>query len=223
MRTLITAARRRTIRTALLAGAALAVTSAAIAQYGRDDDQHNFGDEDTPLRLKSDYFGYSASISPRAGYTTNIDLSPDGFKEGSAYFSTVFQGSAIYSKPRLTGIVSGTLDLSYIAEGSDFGVNQDIGGAATATIAENLFMSILPDRRRASSSATMRASRRTSTPPAISARTSIPILQAPISIASSTTPRMRRCAIASARSTSMTAAWAPILSAATISERLAFA
>jgi len=139
MRTLITAARRRTIRTALLAGAALAVTSAAIAQYGRDDDQYNFGDEDTPLRLKSDYFGYSASISPRAGYTTNIDLSPDGFKEGSAYFSTVFQGSAIYSKPRLTGIVSGTLDLSYIAEGSDFGVNQDIGGAATATIAENLF------------------------------------------------------------------------------------
>lgn len=48
MRTLITAARRRTIRTALLAGAALAVTSAAIAQYGRDDDQYNFGDEDTP-------------------------------------------------------------------------------------------------------------------------------------------------------------------------------
>lgn len=140
MRKFINAAsKRQTLRIALLAGAALAVTSAAIAQYSRDDDEYSFGDEDTPLRLKSDYYGYSASISPRAGYTTNINLAPDGFEEGSAYFSTVLQGSAIYSKPRLTGIISGTIDLSYITDDSEFAVNQDVGGAATLTVAENLF------------------------------------------------------------------------------------
>ncbi|NWG72498.1 MAG: hypothetical protein HXY23_12975 [Parvularculaceae bacterium] len=139
MRNLITAARRhKSMRTVLLAGAALAVTSAAIAQYSRDDDDYTLGDEDAPLRLKSDYYGYSASISPRAGYTTNVNLSPDGLEEGSAYFSTVLQGSAIYSKPRLTGIISGTIDLSYITEDSNFGVNQDVGGAATLTVVDNL-------------------------------------------------------------------------------------
>ncbi|MEQ1929245.1 MAG: hypothetical protein ABL957_01755 [Parvularculaceae bacterium] len=137
MRNLIKSVRKQvSTKAALLAGAALIVTSAAIAQNTIDDD-YSFGDEDAPLRLKSDYYGYAATISPRAGYTTNINLAPDGLKEGSAYFSTVLQGSAIYSKPRLTGIISGTLDLSYIAEDSNFAVNQDIGAASTVTLADN--------------------------------------------------------------------------------------
>jgi uncharacterized protein (PEP-CTERM system associated) len=122
-------------KAALLAGAALAATSAAIAQ---NDDDYRFGIEDAPLRLESDYFGYSATISPRAGYTTNINLAPDGLEEGSAYFSTVLAGSAIYSKPRLTGIISGSVDLSYITEDSKFGVNQNVGAASTLTVADNL-------------------------------------------------------------------------------------
>ncbi len=125
--------RRRSIKSMLLAGAACAAASGAIAGVST-----RFSDDDAPLRFRSDYFGYAASVSPRAGYSTNINLAPDGFEEDAATFSTLFSGSAIYSTPRFTGIIGGDLDFSYITEGSDFAVNQDIGATATLTVADNL-------------------------------------------------------------------------------------
>lgn len=133
-RTKMTSATLRRVapKAALLGGVAIA--TAALAQG-----DFSFNQDGAPLRLKSDYYGYAATISPRVGYTDNIDLAPDGLEDGSAYFSTVLSGSAIYSTPRLTAIAGGNLDLSYITEGSDFVVNQDLGVAATVTVAENLF------------------------------------------------------------------------------------
>jgi uncharacterized protein (PEP-CTERM system associated) len=121
-------------RSALLAGVAAAAASAAFAQS-----DFQFQQDGAPLRLKSDYYGYAATISPRVGYTTNLDLAPEGFENGSAIFSTVLSGSAIYSTKRLTAIAGGSVDLSYITEDSDFAVNQDFGVAGTVTVSDNLF------------------------------------------------------------------------------------
>lgn len=123
------------LKSALLAGAACAIATGAIAQING-----GFGEQEgAPLRLRSDYYGYAASVSPRVGYSDNINLAPDPLAEGAATFSTLFSGSAIYSTPRFTGIIGGDLDFSYITEGSDFAVNQNIGGASTVTLADNLF------------------------------------------------------------------------------------
>lgn len=97
-----------------------------------------------PLRLSSDYFGWGASVSPRVGYSDNINLLPDGLEDGAVILSNQFTGSAIVSSPRFTGIVSGDLDLSYFTnDGGDFVVNQRIGGASTTTFVEDwLFLDL---------------------------------------------------------------------------------
>jgi len=92
-----------------------------------------------PLRLQTDYFGYAASVGARIGYTDNINLAPDGFEEDEFIASTVFSGGAITSTNRFTGIVLGDLDLSYLIDGEDFNVNQNIAGVGTATLADNWF------------------------------------------------------------------------------------
>ncbi|MEE2692499.1 MAG: hypothetical protein VX640_13255 [Pseudomonadota bacterium] len=119
----------RGVKAALLAGAACIVASTAMAQTAEPT---------APLRLRSDYFGWGASVSPRVGYTDNLNLAPDGLEEDSFIFSNLFSGGAIISKPRFTGIVSGDLDLSFLEQGSDFVVNQNIAAASTATVVENL-------------------------------------------------------------------------------------
>ncbi|MEM6414026.1 MAG: hypothetical protein AAF720_05145 [Pseudomonadota bacterium] len=97
-----------------------------------------------PLSFKTDYFGYSASVSPRVGFTDNLFLVPDGFedegleKESEIIASTVFVGNAIYSAPRFTGIASALVDLSYLTDEDDFNVNQRVAGAGTFTLAENI-------------------------------------------------------------------------------------
>lgn len=123
--------RRYAPKAALLAGVAIATAALAQGDY-------SFSSDGAPLRLKSDYYGYAATISPRVGYSDNINLEPSGSKDGSAYFSTALSGSAIYSTKRLTAIAAGNVDLSYITEGSDFAVNQDVGLAGTFTVADNL-------------------------------------------------------------------------------------
>ncbi len=121
---------QRGLKAALFAGCAATVISSAAAQLAEPT---------APLRLRTDYFGWGASVSPRISYTDNINLAPDGLEEDSFVFSNLFTGAAIMSRPRFTGIISGDLDLSYIQDGSDFAVNQNIGGASTTTIADNLF------------------------------------------------------------------------------------
>jgi uncharacterized protein (PEP-CTERM system associated) len=122
--------RGRRLRGALLASAACAVATGAIAQISEPT---------APLRLRTDYFGWSASVSPRVSYSDNINLAPDGLEDDSLIVSNLFTGAAIVSTRRFTGIVSGDLDLSYFtADGGDFAVNQRIAGASTLTAMENL-------------------------------------------------------------------------------------
>lgn len=117
-------------RTMLLGTAFSCFTCAASAQL-----QDQFS---APLKFRSNYFGYAASVSPRVSYTDNLQLQPEPFARGSAIFSNLFNGSGIYSNRRFTGIIDGDLDLSYLSADSDFVVNQRIGATGTATIAENL-------------------------------------------------------------------------------------
>lgn len=104
-----------------------------------------------PLRLKSDFLGYSVSLSPRVGYTDNINLvssrqfDADGnvisednpFREGQTILSNLVTANAIISHPRFTALFSGDLDFSYLVENDDFVVNQSLGAAGTATIVDN--------------------------------------------------------------------------------------
>ncbi len=92
---------------------------------------------DPPLRMQTDYFGYAASVAARMGYTDNIRLAPDGFEEDEFIASTVLSGGAITSTNRFTGLILGDLDLSYLINGEDFNVSQNVAGVGTATIAEN--------------------------------------------------------------------------------------
>lgn len=116
-------------RAGLLAGCAALVASSAIAQVAGPS---------APLRLRTDYFGYGASVSPRVSYTDNIQLAPEGLEEDSFIGSTLFSGAAIWSSSRFTGILNGDLDFSYIDEGSDFVVNQDIAATTTTTVVDNM-------------------------------------------------------------------------------------
>jgi len=111
--------------TAVVCGA---IISGAVAQIGSTQ---------APLKFKTDYLGYAASVSPRATYTDNLNLETTDLEDDSTILSTVFNGSAIFSNRRFTGLVSGDLDLSYVSEGSDFRVNQNIGGASTFTALDN--------------------------------------------------------------------------------------
>jgi len=96
-----------------------------------------------PLSLKSDFLGYSFSVSPRVGYTDNIQLAPDEFAEGQTILSNLFSANAIISQNRFTALFSGDLDFSYLVEDDDLLVSQAIGGAGTATIVDNfLFLDI---------------------------------------------------------------------------------
>ncbi len=92
-----------------------------------------------PLKFKTDYLGYAASISPRATYTDNIDLAPDGQEEDEVILSTLLTGSAIFSNNRLTAVFNGNLDFSYLVDNDDFRINQDVGGASTITLLDNWF------------------------------------------------------------------------------------
>lgn len=118
------------LKAALFAGAACVVASGAIAQVEAPT---------TPLRLQTDYFGYAAAVSPRVGYSDNINLAPDGLENDELVFSTLFSAAAVYSRKSLTGVISGDLDFSYLTDAGDFAVNQNIGAAGTLTVADNLF------------------------------------------------------------------------------------
>lgn len=122
--------RARRLKRALLASAACAVATGAIAQVTAPA---------PPLRLRSDYFGYAASVSPRVSYSDNIDLAPKGLEDDEIIVSNLFTGAAIVSTRRFTGIISGDLDLSYLTNDGDFNVNQRIAAASTFTVADNLF------------------------------------------------------------------------------------
>ncbi len=138
------ATRRRLAQSALLMVSALGATAhSALAQITTPS---------APLRLRSDYLGYAASVSPRVTYTDNIELAPDEFARDDFILSTLFSGSAIVSNRRFTGIIDGDLDFSYLTDGDglrvfqggdgaptltstdeNFRVNQDIGGVGTFT------------------------------------------------------------------------------------------
>ncbi|MEL7014881.1 MAG: hypothetical protein AAFR72_09180 [Pseudomonadota bacterium] len=104
-----------------------------------------------PLSLKSDFLGYAISLSPRVGYTDNINLvsgrqfDADGnvtsednpFREGQTILSNLVTANAIISLPRFTALFSGDLDFSYLVENGDLVLNQSVGAAGTATIVDN--------------------------------------------------------------------------------------
>ena len=122
------------LRLAIMMGAAAGVIgSAAIAQTGGAD----LGGS-PPLKLQTDYFGYSARVTSQAAYSDNINLGTDGFEDGEFFTSNILSGGAIISAPRVTGIIAGDLDFSYLVDDGDFTVSQDIGAASTFLIAENL-------------------------------------------------------------------------------------
>lgn len=117
------------LRNTLLAGAGLGVLAgAAMAQIGEPS---------APLKFQTEYIGYAASVSPRVTFTDNINLDSDGSKESEVILSTLFTGGAIVSTPRVTALVLGDLDFSYLVDQGDFVVNQNIGAASTFTLADN--------------------------------------------------------------------------------------
>lgn len=117
------------VRKALLAGAAMTVTAgAAIAQVSTPN---------PPLKLSTDYFGYAAGVSVRAGYSDNINLESGSMADEEYILSALFTGGAIYSTPRVTAIILGDLDFSYLIDRSDFVVNQNIGATSTFTGVDN--------------------------------------------------------------------------------------
>ncbi len=126
-----TGARISRLKRTLLGSCCVAVVgTAAIAQVG------DFND-DPPLRMTTDYFGYSAGVSAQVGYSDNINLAPDGFEEDEFIVSSAFTAGAIFSKPRITGVILGDLDFSYLTEQDDFVINQDIGLASTFEAVED--------------------------------------------------------------------------------------
>lgn len=126
--------RRPSMKAALFVGAASLVASGALAQVGGV-----LGGAGAPLRMRSDYFGYAASVSARAGYSDNIELSPKGLEQGTALLSSYFSGAGIYSSKRFTGIINGDVDLTFRTDDSDFFVNQSIGAAGAMTVVDDLF------------------------------------------------------------------------------------
>ncbi|WP_425407847.1 hypothetical protein [Hyphococcus sp.] len=117
------------LRNALLAGAAISVTAgAAIAQVTSPN---------APLKLTTDYFGYAAGVSVRASYSDNIALRRGPLEDDEYILSTFLTGGAIYSSPRVTAIVLGDLDFSYLFDQSDLAINQNIGATSTFTGVDN--------------------------------------------------------------------------------------
>ncbi len=117
------------LKAALMAGACMGVFGgAALAQEQGPT---------APLKMKTSYLGYSAGVSTRFSYTDNINLQRDGLKDDEYILSTVLTGGAIVSTKRVTGIVLGDLDFSYLIDRGDFVVNQNIGATSTFTITDN--------------------------------------------------------------------------------------
>ncbi len=90
-----------------------------------------------PLKLQTDYLGYAASASPRVGYSDNISLQRGPLKDDEYFLSTMFTGGAIVSTQRVTAIILGDLDFSFLIDQGDFAVNQDIGATSTFTAVDN--------------------------------------------------------------------------------------
>lgn len=117
------------LKAAVMTGVAFgALGSVAVAQVGGAQ---------APLKLKSDYFGYSAGVSTRVTYTDNINLSREGLKESEYIFSTGLSGGAIISTPRVTAIALGDVGVSYLFDQSDLVVNQNLGATSTFTGVDN--------------------------------------------------------------------------------------
>ncbi len=117
----------------LLATAAGMVAShaAALAQ------QQDQGPQ-APLRFRNDYLGYGLAVGPRVSYTDNIQLAPSGFEDDEFAASISSNGSAILSNNRFTGIIDGSLDVSYLTDQAELVANQDIAAVGTATVSDNL-------------------------------------------------------------------------------------
>lgn len=107
--------------TAAFAGAALAQVTAPTA----------------PLKLQTNYFGYSAGVSLRAGYSDNINLQRGALKKDEYYLSSLFTGGAVVSTPRVTALILGDLDVSYLFNQSDVRISQNIGATSTFTGVDN--------------------------------------------------------------------------------------
>jgi uncharacterized protein (PEP-CTERM system associated) len=123
------------------AKAALLATAAAVAVAGgaRAIAQEQETGPQAQLRFRNDYFGYGLSVGPRATYTDNINLQSDINKESDVAASVAANGSAIYSTNRVTAIIDGSLDVSYLVDQGNLVANQDVGAVGTITLAENLF------------------------------------------------------------------------------------
>lgn len=117
------------MRTTLLAGAAVILTAgAAIAQVAAPN---------APLKLSTDYFGYAAGVSVRASYSDNINLARGPLEDDEYILSTFLTGGAVYSSPRVTALVLGDLDFSYLIDQSDLVINQNIGMTSTFTAVDD--------------------------------------------------------------------------------------
>lgn len=123
------------------AKAALLATSAAVAVIGGAAAlaQEQDAGPQAQLRFRNDYFGYGLSVGPRATYTDNINLSSDANKEDEVATSIAGNGSAIWSTNRVTAIIDGSLDVSYLIDSGDLVASQDVGAVGTITLADNLF------------------------------------------------------------------------------------
>ncbi|NWG92154.1 MAG: hypothetical protein HXY21_06545, partial [Parvularculaceae bacterium] len=121
----------RNAKRALLATASIVIVSHAIALAQEDDTGPK-----APLRFRNDYFGYGLAVGPRVSYTDNINLTPTN-RDDELAFSIAANGSAIYSTNRFSGIIDGSLDVSYLTDQADVVASQDVGAASTTTIAEN--------------------------------------------------------------------------------------
>ncbi len=117
------------LRKVLLASAATVITAgAAIAQVTTPN---------APLKLATDYFGYAAGVSARASYSDNINLERGPLADDEYILSTFLTGGAIVSTPRVTALILGDLDFSYLIDQNDFAINQNIGATSTFTGVEN--------------------------------------------------------------------------------------
>ncbi len=125
----------RTAKAALLATAAAVAVIGAAAALAQEQDTGPHAQ----LRFRNDYFGYGLSVGPRATYTDNINLSADPNKEDEIAASVAANGSAIWSTNRVTAIIDGSLDVSYLTDSSELVASQDIGAVGTITLADNLF------------------------------------------------------------------------------------
>ncbi len=124
----------RAAKRALLATASLVVVGQAAALA-----QGQSAGPIAPLQFRNDYFGYGLAVGPRVAYTDNITLAPSGFRDDELSVGIQSNGSAIFSNNRLTAILDGSLDVSYLTDQAKVVASQDVAGVATATVAENLF------------------------------------------------------------------------------------